>query len=98
MLKTKTYILPKSATNPINFSSFMFNIIIYLLRCREAENRRQKRLNKTHSKQISVISHNRKRLDQVWKLIQKIDVEIHEFGEVSEIQIKFGSLFMKLAI
>ena len=54
--------------------------MIYLLRCREAEDRRQKRLNKTHFKQISVISHNRKRLDQVWKLIQKIDVEIHEFG------------------
>ena len=72
--------------------------MIYLLRCREAEDKRQKSLNKTHSKQISVISHNRKRLDQVWKLIQKIDVEIHEFGEVSEIQIKFGSLFMKLAI
>ena len=58
----------------------MSNIMIYLLRCREAEDKRQKRLNKTHFKQISVISHNRKRLDQVWKLIQKIDVEIHEFG------------------
>jgi len=76
----------------------MLNIMIYLLRCREAEDRRQKKLNKTHFKQISVISHNRKRLNQVWKLIQKIDVEIHEFGWVSEIQIKFESLFMKLAI
>ena len=76
----------------------MLNIMIYMLRCREAEGRRQKRLNKTHFKQISVISHSRKRLDQVWKLIQKIDVEIHEFGWVSEIQIKPGSLFMKLAM
>ena len=76
----------------------MLNIMIYLLRYREAEDRRQKRLNKTHFKQISVISHNRKRLNQVWKLIQKIDVEIYEFGWVFEIQIKFGSLLMKLTI
>ena len=48
----------------------MLNIImIYLLRCGEAEDRRQKRLNRTHFKQISVISHNRERLNQVWKLI-----------------------------
>jgi len=76
----------------------MLNIMIYLLRYREAEDRRQKRLNKTHFKQISMISHNKKRLNQVWKLIQKIDVEIYEFGWVFEIQIKFGSLLMKLTI
>ena len=45
-------------------------------------------------KQISVISHNKKKLDQVWKLIQETDIEIYKLEQVSDVQIKLGSLSM----
>ena len=41
-----------------------------------------------------MISHTRKKLDQVWKLIQEINVEIYEVGQVPRLWIKYKSLSM----
>jgi len=41
-----------------------------------------------------MISHTRKKLDQVWKLIQEINMKICEVGQVSGLWIKYKSLSM----
>ena len=41
------------------------------------ESKRQERMDETCFKHISEVSHNRKISDQIWKLIQETDMEIH---------------------
>ena len=52
-------------------------LLIMQSRLWRTESKIQERMDETCFKYISEVSHNRKISDQIWKLIQETDMEIH---------------------